>query len=128
MVIARWNGTVIAESDKTVVVEGNHYFPPGSVRKEFLQASSTTSRCPWKGTARYYSLWWTERPTRKPRGTTRSRRQRPRTSRTTWLSGTALTSGSTSERPRDEQLVGCALGRGLERGREGGIPWRHGAG
>ena len=53
---ATWNGATIAESDKTVVVEGNHYFPPGSVRKEFLQASSTTSRCPWKGRARYYSL------------------------------------------------------------------------
>ena len=56
MTTATWNGATIAESDKTVVVEGNHYFPPGSVRKEFLQASSTTSRCPWKGTARYYSL------------------------------------------------------------------------
>jgi uncharacterized protein (DUF427 family) len=56
MTTATWNGATIAESDKTVVVEGNHYFPPRSVRKEFLQASSTTSRCPWKGTARYYSL------------------------------------------------------------------------
>ena len=57
MKTATWNGATIAESDKTVVVEGNHYFPPGGgVRKEFLQASSTTSRCPWKGTARYYSL------------------------------------------------------------------------
>ena len=56
MTTATWNGATIAESDKTVVVEGNHYFPPGSVRKEFLQASSTTTRCPWKGTAGYYSL------------------------------------------------------------------------
>ena len=56
MTTATWNGATIAESDKTVVVEGNHYFPPGSIRKEFLQRSSTTSRCPWKGTARYYSL------------------------------------------------------------------------
>jgi uncharacterized protein (DUF427 family) len=56
MTAATWNGATIAESDKTVSVEGNHYFPPGSVRKELLQASSMTSRCPWKGTARYFSL------------------------------------------------------------------------
>jgi uncharacterized protein (DUF427 family) len=56
MVIARWNGTVIAESDKTVVLEGNHYFPPGSVRTQYLKSSDTTSRCPWKGVANYYSL------------------------------------------------------------------------
>jgi uncharacterized protein (DUF427 family) len=56
MTMATWNGTTIAESDKTIVVEGNHYFPPESVRKEFLQASSTTTRCPWKGMASYYSL------------------------------------------------------------------------
>jgi uncharacterized protein (DUF427 family) len=56
MTTATWNGATIAESDKTVVVEGNHYFPPESIRKEFLQRSSRTSRCPWKGIARYYSL------------------------------------------------------------------------
>ena len=56
MTTATWNGATIAELDKTVVVEGNHYFPPENVRREFLQASSRTSRCPWKGTARYYSL------------------------------------------------------------------------
>ncbi|MBZ9894604.1 MULTISPECIES: DUF427 domain-containing protein [unclassified Mesorhizobium] len=56
MTTATWNGATIAESDKTIVVEGNHYFPPESVHKEFLQTSSTASRCPWKGTASYYSL------------------------------------------------------------------------
>ena len=56
MTTATWNGVTIAESDKTIVVEGNQYFPPGSIRKEFLQRSSRTSRCPWKGIARYYSL------------------------------------------------------------------------
>ena len=56
MTTATWNGATIAESDKTVVMEGNHYFPPGSVHKEFLQASPTTTRCPWKGKAGYYSL------------------------------------------------------------------------
>jgi uncharacterized protein (DUF427 family) len=56
MITAVWNGATIAESDKTVVLEGNHYFPPDSVRREYLRPSMTTSRCPWKGIARYYSL------------------------------------------------------------------------
>ncbi len=53
---AIWNQQVIAESDDTVVVEGNHYFPPDSVKREFLQDSATTTVCPWKGTANYYTL------------------------------------------------------------------------
>ena len=53
---AIWNGTVIAESDDTVVVERNHYFPRDSVRAELLKPSTTTSVCGWKGTASYYSL------------------------------------------------------------------------
>jgi len=56
MVKAVWNGKTIAQSDKTVVVEGNHYFPRGSVDPTFLVESGTTSVCPWKGTAQYYSL------------------------------------------------------------------------
>jgi uncharacterized protein (DUF427 family) len=53
---AIWNGQVIAESDQTIVIEGNHYFPPQSVRREFLQDSPTHTTCPWKGTASYYNL------------------------------------------------------------------------
>jgi uncharacterized protein (DUF427 family) len=53
---AIWNDTVIAESDDTVVVEGNHYFPAASVDQEVLRPSSTTTHCPWKGDASYYSL------------------------------------------------------------------------
>ena len=53
---ATWNDTVIAESDDTVVVEGNHYFPVDVVDKAVLKDSDTTSVCPWKGTANYYSL------------------------------------------------------------------------
>ena len=53
---ALWNATVIAESDDTVVVEGNHYFPPASIRTEYFKPSATTSVCPWKGTANYYTL------------------------------------------------------------------------
>jgi len=53
---AVWNNTVIAESADTVVVEGNHYFPPDSVKTEFFKPSTTTTGCPWKGTASYYTL------------------------------------------------------------------------
>ena len=56
MVKAIWNGKVIAESDATVVVEGNHYFPIESVRAEYLSQSTHETVCPWKGTASYYSL------------------------------------------------------------------------
>lgn len=53
---AVWNGEVVAESDDTVVVEGNHYFPMESVQQDLLRPSSTTSVCPWKGTASYFTL------------------------------------------------------------------------
>lgn len=53
---AVWNGTVIAESDTTVVVEGNHYFPPDSVKSEYFRPSEQASVCPWKGTAAYYDV------------------------------------------------------------------------
>ncbi|WP_109356579.1 DUF427 domain-containing protein [Sphingorhabdus sp. EL138] len=56
MVTAKWNGAVIAESDDTVVVEGNHYFPRDAVKADMLTDSDTTSFCPWKGTASYHSL------------------------------------------------------------------------
>ena len=56
MVEARWNGVLIASSDDTVVVERNHYFPVDAVDAALLRPSSTTTICPWKGTARYYSL------------------------------------------------------------------------
>jgi len=53
---AVFRDTVIAESDNTVVVEGNHYFPEDSLRREHFQPSSTTSICPWKGEASYYTV------------------------------------------------------------------------
>ena len=53
---AIWNGQVIADSDDTVVVEGNHYVPPDSVDRTLLRDSDTTTRCPWKGTATYVDL------------------------------------------------------------------------
>ena len=56
MAQAEWNGEVIARSDDTVVVEGNHYFPEDALPRALLKPSDTTSFCPWKGTAHYYTL------------------------------------------------------------------------
>lgn len=53
---ATWNGQVIAETDDTVVVEGNHYFPADALRREFFASSDHTSICPWKGKASYYHV------------------------------------------------------------------------
>jgi uncharacterized protein (DUF427 family) len=53
---ATWNGTVLAESDDTVVVEGNHYFPASDVRAEYFEPSATHTTCPWKGEASYRSV------------------------------------------------------------------------
>ncbi|MDA8274228.1 MAG: DUF427 domain-containing protein [Actinomycetota bacterium] len=53
---ASWNGAVLAESDRTVVVEGNHYFPPEDVRTDLLEPSDTHTTCPWKGVASYHSV------------------------------------------------------------------------
>lgn len=56
MARAIWNGSVIAESDATVIVEGNHYFPSDSIRQELFRPTETTTVCPWKGTANYFSI------------------------------------------------------------------------
>ena len=56
MTKATWNGKLLAESDGTVVVEGNHYFPPELVDKDVLRESRTHTVCPWKGTASYYDV------------------------------------------------------------------------
>jgi uncharacterized protein (DUF427 family) len=56
MATATWNGKVIAQSDDTIVVEGNHYFPPESVTKDYLEPSDTHTTCPWKGEASYYTV------------------------------------------------------------------------
>ncbi len=53
---ATWNGATLAESDDTVVVEGNHYFPEASLKREYVSFSNHRSMCPWKGEAHYYSL------------------------------------------------------------------------
>ncbi len=56
MAKATWNGVVLAESDKTEVVEGNQYFPSDSIKREYFKETSTHSTCPWKGEASYYSI------------------------------------------------------------------------
>jgi uncharacterized protein (DUF427 family) len=56
MARATWNGAVLAESDRFEEVEGNVYFPPDAIRREYFRESPTHTVCPWKGTASYYSL------------------------------------------------------------------------
>jgi len=53
---ATWNNTILAESADTVVIEGNHYFPPQSIKREYFQESATLTTCPWKGEASYYNV------------------------------------------------------------------------
>jgi uncharacterized protein (DUF427 family) len=53
---AIWENMLLAESDKTIVVEGNHYFPSNSIKQEFFKPSDTHSTCPWKGLASYYNV------------------------------------------------------------------------
>lgn len=53
---AIWNGKILAESDDTIVVEGNAYFPADSIKKEYFEESKTHTHCPWKGEASYYHL------------------------------------------------------------------------
>jgi uncharacterized protein (DUF427 family) len=53
---AVWKNAILAESDKTVVVEGNHYFPPEAVHRQYLKPSDTHTTCPWKGLASYYHI------------------------------------------------------------------------
>ena len=53
---AIFNGEIIAESNDTIVIEGNHYFPPGSLKNDFFKESSTHTTCPWKGLASYYTI------------------------------------------------------------------------
>ena len=56
MAKAIWNGVVLAESDQTEIVEGNHYFPPQAINREYFKESSQQSTCPWKGVANYYTI------------------------------------------------------------------------
>jgi uncharacterized protein (DUF427 family) len=53
---AVWHGVTLAESDHTIVVEGNHYFPPEAIKPEYFKPSATHTTCPWKGVASYYDV------------------------------------------------------------------------
>ena len=86
---ATWNGTVLAESDNTVVVEGNHYFPAAALKMEHFKPSAKTTVCGWKGTASYYTVCVDGKENADPRGTIRPRRTRPRRSPGTSPSGKA---------------------------------------
>jgi uncharacterized protein (DUF427 family) len=56
MIRAVWNGVVLAETPRTKFIEGNHYFPPESLRRDYFTDGPTRSLCPWKGIARYYTI------------------------------------------------------------------------
>ena len=56
MARATWNDAVLAESEQTIVVEGNHYFPPDAIRRPYFRDSSHHTECGWKGTASYYTV------------------------------------------------------------------------
>lgn len=56
MAKAIWNGITLAESEHTEIVEGNHYFPPESIKKEYFKENSQQTTCPWKGVANYYNI------------------------------------------------------------------------
>lgn len=56
MTKATWNGATLAQSDRTIVVEGNHYFPSEDINQEYFQSSNTHTSCPWKGQASYYNV------------------------------------------------------------------------
>ena len=56
MAKAIWNGVVLAESNDTIVVEGNHYFPPNTIQREYFKESDHHTTCPWKGAASYYTI------------------------------------------------------------------------
>lgn len=56
MAKAIWNGVVLAESDQTIIIEGNHYFPPGAIKQEYFRSSEMHTTCHWKGLASYYDV------------------------------------------------------------------------
>ncbi|MCB8929338.1 MAG: DUF427 domain-containing protein [Ardenticatenaceae bacterium] len=56
MAKAIWNGVVLAESNDTIIVEGNHYFPPNTIQREYFKESNHHTTCPWKGAASYYTI------------------------------------------------------------------------
>jgi hypothetical protein len=87
MIKAIRNGKVIAESDHTEIVEGNHYFPADALRKEFFRPSETHTVCPWKGVASYYTVEVDGQKNPMRPGTIRSRNQRHARSQAEWRSG-----------------------------------------
>ena len=95
---AVWKDAVIAESDATVMVEGNYYFPEASVNRQFISFSNHKTSCSWKGQASYYSLIVNGELNPDGLGTTPSQKRRLPISRATWRSGRVCRSART--RPR----------------------------
>lgn len=90
MAKAIWNGVVLAESDQTEMVEGNHYFPPHTINREYFKESSHHTLCPWKGTASYYTLEVNgQKKMKMPPGTIHPPKKLPATLKIMWRFGTA---------------------------------------
>ena len=96
MIRAVWNGAVLAEAATTVQLEGNDYFPAESLRHEFVKESATTTVCPWKGTANYYTVTVDGEVNPDAVGTTRIRVRGPSRSPTTSHSGKGFASRGTT--------------------------------
>lgn len=86
---AIWEDTILAESEQTISIEGNHYFPPDAIKREHLAPSEKHTTCPWKGVASYYHVQVGNNPTRMPPGTIPIPRRPPDRSRTTLRFGAA---------------------------------------
>jgi len=111
MVRAIWNGAVLAESDDTVVVEGNHYFPADALNGEYFAASDHHSVCPWKGQASYHDIVVDGKVNRAPRGTTPIPDRQRRRSAAVSPSGTASASKPTASKPTTPgRSPACAAG------------------
>jgi len=114
MARATWNGVVLAETSRPVLLEGNVYFPLEDVRHEYLDRTRAWSVCPWKGLARYYTVRAGGRVNEKRPGTTRTPVRSPARSRTMWRSGTGFrwTLGRSPRfrrRPEGERPCGCEV-------------------
>ena len=83
MIQAIWNGVVLAKSDHTEQVEGNHYFPPDAINRQYFRASDRHTTAPGRASPATTTLWWTARKSATPPSTTRNRNRRPATFATT---------------------------------------------
>ena len=106
---AIWNGVVLAESDNTKVVEGNHYFPADSINWEYFHENPRTSVCPWKGVASYYDVEVDGKSTEALPGPIGNHRPLPGKLKATWPSGEVLRSLKTMPQNQKVFWGACAV-------------------